>query len=797
MKTILSYFFFIVLVCSACVSTKQSFSKRDVRSAQKVIGLEFSDDRIDTIYGYLGRNLSGYDSLRNYTLANDVMPALLFDPLPLGFSMPEGESCTYLPDNITGALPADDDLAFMTVAEQAALIKSGKLNSEYLTRLYIKRIKKYDPTLKAVITLLEEAAIENAKKADQEIANGNYKGPLHGIPYGVKDLVSVQGYPTTWGAMPYKDQVLDETATIVQRFEEAGAILIAKLTSGALARGDVWWGGKTVSPWDTLQGASGSSAGSGSATSAGLVGFSIGTETLGSITSPSTRNGVTGLRPTYGRVSRTGVMPLSWSMDKVGPICRSAEDCILVFQAIQGVDPKDPTLYDVPFCYDDDLDISSLRVGYLDSLFLKDTSEAMVVIRKAVDSLEMLGLEFIKDSLPEGVPFRVFDVILRAEAGAFFDDLVRSGQVDLMVQQGYRSRANSLRQSRFIPAVEYLNANRHRKVLIEKMNELMSKYDVIVSPTFGGTQLLTTNLTGHPVVTFPAGFDEKGHPVSLTLIGNLFEEAKILKLAKAFQEATKYDNYHPPLFGGQAPAINSPRAIPGHAHNDYEHKRPLQMALENGFTSVEADVHLINNELYVAHNKPSNLSNTPTLQELYLKPLSKRIKKNGGVIYPSNEGPFYLMIDVKSSASVTFDALQAVLSKYESMSSSNGGPVSFVISGNRAIDKILSGNQKLMQLDGRPADLSEKISAEKMPIVSQNYKKYLSWKGKGAIKPNELAELQDLVKSTHDQNKKLRLWASPENEEVWQFLIDNGVDIINTDKIQEFKKFYEEKASIQ
>ena len=550
MKILFSYMLFIVFLLSACVSSKQKFTKRDVRSAQKLIGLEFSKDRIDTMYGYLGRNLSGYDSLRNYTLSNNVMPAILFDPLPFGFALPQGESCLYLPDRKSIDLPSDDELAFMSVSEQASLIKNGKLTSLYLTQLYLSRIKKYDKTLKAVITLIEEEAINKAKSADEEISKGNYRGPLHGIPYGVKDLVSVEGYPTTWGATPYKDQILEETATIIKRFDEAGAILIAKLTSGALARGDVWWGGKTVNPWDTLQGASGSSAGSGSATAAGLVAFSIGTETLGSITSPSTRNGVTGLRPTYGRVSRKGVMPLAWSMDKVGPICRSAEDCILVFQVIQGNDPEDPTLYDIPFCYDDALDISSLKVGYLDSLFLKDTSQAMMVVRKAVDSLEMLGLDFITDSLPEGLPFRVFDVILRAEAGAFFDDLVRSGEVDLMVQQDYRSRANSLRQSRFIPAVEYLQANRHRKVLIEKMNAFMSKYDVVVSPTFGGTQLLATNLTGHPVVTFPTGLDEKGHPTSLTLIGNLFEEAKILKLAKSFQEASKYDNNHPPLFGG-------------------------------------------------------------------------------------------------------------------------------------------------------------------------------------------------------------------------------------------------------
>ncbi len=336
-------------------------------------------------------------------------------------------------------------------------------------------------------------------------------------------------------------------ATIVKRINDAGAVLLAKLTSGALARGDVWWGGRTVNPWDTLQGASGSSAGSGSATSAGLVGFSIGTETLGSITSPSNRNGVTGLRPTYGRVSRDGVMPLSWSMDKVGPICRSAEDCLLIFQVIQGKDENDPMTFDLPFCYEA-MDLKSMKIGYLKSLFERDTTQSMDSIENRMDIFDQLNITMMEDSISSDAPFEVFDVILRSEAGAFFDDLIRSGRVNRMVQQGQRSRANSLRQSRFIPAVEYLQANRHRRVLIEDMHKFMSKYDVVVSPTFGGRQLQITNLTGHPVVTIPMGLDHEGHPVSITLIGRLFEEHKILQLAMYLQEHMEYDNLHPPLF---------------------------------------------------------------------------------------------------------------------------------------------------------------------------------------------------------------------------------------------------------
>ena len=776
----------------SCGTTNHDFSKRDVRSAQKIIGLNFAPERIDTIYGYLERNREGYDSLRNYTLDNSVMPALLFNPLPLRYSLPTGEDCRYNPIEKKLELPADDVLSFMSVAELSSLIRSGTLSSEYLTRLYISRIKKYDPILKCVITLIEDEAILKAKKADQEIQNGNYKGPLHGIPYGVKDLVAVADYPTTWGAMPYKDQVLDQTATIVERFEEAGAILIAKLTSGALARGDVWWGGTTVNPWDTLQGASGSSAGSGSATSAGLVAFSIGTETLGSITSPSTRNGVTGLRPTYGRVSRHGVMPLSWSMDKVGPICRSAEDCVLVFQTIQGLDPLDPTLYDVPFCYDDELDITELRIGYLESLFEKDTSEAMKVILLAVDSLRNLGLTFIADSLPSGVPFKVFDVILRSEAGAFFDDLVRSGKVDLMVQQGYRSRANSLRQARFIPAVEYIQANRHRQVLIEKMNDFMTKYDVVVAPTFGGTQLLTTNLTGHPVVCVPTGLDEKGHPTSVSFIGGLFEEAKILRLAKAFQDATAYDDIHPPLFRSEAKEKTSPQVIPGHAHNDYENERPLLEALENGYVSVEVDVHLIGNEIYVSHDQPNILDASKTLQALYLEPLKAHISSNGGAVYNNYSGPFYLMIDVKTEATPTYNKLEEILTKYHHIiaSTSSKGPVTVFISGNRAIDQIINNEDQLMLLDGRPADLDKGIPSHIMPVISQNYRNYLSWDGFSELNPKEEQEFQKLVKQVHAQGKKLRLWASPDNENVWRFLIENGVDLINSDHLAGFRKFY-------
>jgi Asp-tRNA(Asn)/Glu-tRNA(Gln) amidotransferase A subunit family amidase len=548
MNKCLIFFIPLLLLLFSCSTTKSSFTKSDVKRTANMYNLEFSENNIDTMYNYLERNRKAYDTMRSYPVPVDVFPAILFDPLPKQYVLPKGNNCFYQPEAYTKPSFTDDELAFMSVAELASLIKSQKISSSYLTTLYIKRIKKYDPILHAVVTLIEEEALSKAKKADEEIKNGNYRGPLHGIPYGVKDLVSVRGYPTTWGAMPYKDQTLDHTATIVKKLEEAGAILIAKLTSGALARGDVWWGGQTMNPWDTLQGASGSSAGSGSATSAGLVGFSIGTETLGSITSPSTRNGVTGLRPTYGRVSRDGIMSLSWSMDKVGPICRSAEDCILVFQVIQGSDPNDPTLYDVPFCFDENQNLENLNIGYLKTDFEKDTTERGGIALQIIDTLMNLGIDLVPDSLPTDLPFNAFDIILRAEAGAFFDDLVHSGKVDMMVEQTQRSRANSLRQSRFIPAVEYIQANRHRKILIEKMDLLMQKYDVLISPTFGNRQLVITNLTGHPVVCVPTGLDKEGHPTSITFVGRLFEEEKILALAKMFQDRTHFDELKPPLF---------------------------------------------------------------------------------------------------------------------------------------------------------------------------------------------------------------------------------------------------------
>lgn len=543
---LLSLFIFI----AACKTSEYGFNKKDVKSAQNLYGLAFDKEALDTMYNYLGRNKRGYESMRNFETDLNTFPAISFDPHPHGFEIPKGNQQRFQENIPMGTvLPStDEEIAFLSIKELASLLKSKSITSTRLTKIYLDRIKKYDGQLKAVITVTDSLAWAQAKRADEEIAAGQYRGILHGIPYGIKDLIAVKGYPTTWGAAPYQNQIINQTATVVKQLEEEGAVLIAKLVSGSLARGDVWFGGKTKNPWDLEQGASGSSAGSGSATSAGLVAFSLGTETLGSITSPSTRNGVTGLRPTYGRVSRHGIMSLSWSMDKVGPICRSAEDCEIVFNAIYGFDENDPTTNKVPFTKDFRA-IEQLKVAYLKSDADRDTTATGKNLRKQV---ELLKSEFDIDPdsivLPRNFPYQVFDIILRAEAGAFFDELVRSGEIDDMVEQHQGSRANSLRQARFIPAVEYLQANRQRRELIEEVHEIIKDYDVIIAPTFGGRQLLITNLTGHPVVTVPTGFDPSGHPTSMTFIGNLYQEGTLLQMAKAFQKITEFDEKHPPLF---------------------------------------------------------------------------------------------------------------------------------------------------------------------------------------------------------------------------------------------------------
>jgi len=377
--------------------------------------------------------------------------------------------------------------------------------------------------LQCVISLQEDIAYQQAKKADEEISKGQYKGLLHGIPYGLKDLFAVKGTKTTWGAAPYKNQVIEEDAYVYSRLKEAGAVLVAKFTLGALAMGDYWYGGRTKNPWNLQYGSSGSSAGSASATVAGLVPFAIGTETWGSIVSPSTTCGATGLRPTFGSISRTGAMALSYSLDKVGPICRSASDAAIVFNYIHGTDGKDGSAVNMPFNYSTKRDIKKLKIAYAKNYFdkIKDTNSNDL---KVLDVFKKMGVDLIPVDFPDsGVyQFNIMDVIIGAECAAQFDEMTRNNIDDALTRQTKYDWPNQFRTSRFVPAVEYINAQRHRYVLMKKVNEVVNQYDVIICPSRGdGNQSAITNLTGHPVVCVPDGFNKKQIlPLELVLWGN-------------------------------------------------------------------------------------------------------------------------------------------------------------------------------------------------------------------------------------------------------------------------------------
>lgn len=517
--------------------------------AERLAGLEFTDDERELMVEGVNKYLDKYRKLREVPLGNSVAPAIQFNPVLPGMTFEKKVGRLRLSKRQKRKVPSDlDDLAFWPVTDLARLIKSRKVSSTELTTMYLDRLKRYDPKLKCVVTLTEELALKQAKRADDEIAAGNYRGPLHGIPWGAKDLLAVKGYKTTWGAMPYKDQVIDCNATVVKRLEEAGAVLVAKLTLGALAWGDVWFGGKTRNPWDPEKGSSGSSAGPASATSAGLVGFSIGTETHGSIISPCTVCGTTGLRPTYGRVSRYGAMALSWSMDKIGPICRTVEDCALVLHAIDGPDGKDATLVDLPFGWDASLDVKGLKVGYLKSAFEEKRSDEQWKAndRATLDVLRGLGLKLIPLELPD-YPIDTMGIILNVEAAAAFDEITRNGGDDLMVRQIKNAWPNRFREARTVPAVEYIQANRLRTLVMNAMQEKLAGIDAYVCPSWVGKNLHLTNLTGHPAVVLPNGLRKEGTPSSISFVGRLFGEEKVLALAKAYQDATSFHVKHPTL----------------------------------------------------------------------------------------------------------------------------------------------------------------------------------------------------------------------------------------------------------
>ncbi|MGH7494923.1 MAG: amidase [bacterium] len=526
--------------------SKITFTRDIVAAAEQLLGLRFNEAKRDSMLGDLQENLDNYQKLRALKIDNSVPPALQFNPVPAGMKFHTQRKPLILSPAPKVSAPANiEDLAFASVRELAELLRTQRITSTRLTQMYLERLRKYGPKLECVITITEELALKQAQRADAEIVAGKYRGPLHGIPYGAKDLLATKGYKTTWGSVPFREQVIDQDATVIQRLEVAGAVLVAKLTMGELAWGDVWYGGKTRNPWNLEQGSSGSSAGSGSATAAGLVAFAIGTETWGSIVSPSTRCGVTGLRPTYGRVSRTGAMALSWSMDKIGPMCRTVEDCAIVFNTIYGPDGVDQTVVDVPFNYNSGVKLSQLRIGYLQKDFEQD-STYRVTNEATLAKLRQLGARLIPIELPK-LPVEAMTVILSAEAAAAFDDLTLSGKDDLLVRQIKNAWPNAFRSARFIPAVEYVQANRARHVLIQDMAKVVQDIDVYVAPSFGGNNLLLTNLTGHPCVVVPNGFDQKGSPTSISFMGRLYDEATVLAAAKAYQDATDFHLKHPPM----------------------------------------------------------------------------------------------------------------------------------------------------------------------------------------------------------------------------------------------------------
>jgi len=513
---------------------------------EKLFALHFTRDDMELMLQDLTDQKKSYENIRKVEIQNNIPPAIQFNPIPRGFKLETARKPMVLSRYESVRLPGDlNDLAFMSVGELGALIRTRKITSTELTKMYLARLKKYDPQLRCVITLTEDLALRQARRADEEIAAGKYRGPLHGIPYGAKDLLAVKGYKTTWGSVPFKDQVIDENATVIKKLEEAGAVLVVKTSVGELAWGDVWFSATTKNPWNLKEGSSGSSAGSASSTSAGLVAFAIGTETWGSIVSPSTRCGTTSLRPTFGRVSRAGVMALSWTMDKIGPICRNVEDCAIVFNSILGADGIDQ-VYDLPFNYNPVIDPKNIRIGYLKKEF-DEKSPSKKFDMQTLEKLKSLGFKLVPIALPN-LPVDDLAFILSAEAGAAFDKITRNRKVDLMVRQTRDAWPNVFRASRFIPAVEYIQANRLRYQLIQDMEKILADVDLYISPSFGGSNLLLTNLTGHPSVVLPNGFNEKGSPVSITFMGKLFGEAKLLAVAKAYQDSTDFHLKHPPLF---------------------------------------------------------------------------------------------------------------------------------------------------------------------------------------------------------------------------------------------------------
>lgn len=525
--------------------TNDSLSLQSILEAQKLVGIRFTPEHQQMMLQTIGEQIARYT---NRTKApfhpNDLAPAQTFDPrLPgMDFShlfqhfAPSHDDHEPLPES-------DDDIAFAPVTRLSRWIERGELTSTRLTNIYLDRLKRFDPHLNCVITLTEELALEQAAEADAEIQAGIHRGPLHGIPYGIKDLFDTADIRTTWGAEPYVDRIPEHDATVVKKLRDAGAVLVAKLSLGALAYNDIWFGGRTNNPWNLKQGSSGSSAGSAAATAAGLVGFSIGTETLGSIVSPCMRCGTTGLRPTFGRVSRSGAMALCWSLDKVGPICRTVEDTLLVLNAINGYDEHDPSSIDMPLHFSAVNGLRGVRLGYNRAWF--DRRETNEPDRQALHHCRSLGIQLVEIDLPNW-PYDSLLNILFCEAAAAFEDLTRTGLDETLTWQEPHAWPNTFRQSWFIPGIELIQAERLRRSTMQMMAERFERIDAIIAPSFAASLLLISNNTGHPSITLRTGIAD-GRPHGITLIGNLFDEGTLGSICMALERAFDVWHIRPPI----------------------------------------------------------------------------------------------------------------------------------------------------------------------------------------------------------------------------------------------------------
>ncbi len=547
LQTILSCSFFMAVTLT---THAQEISVSEIASAEKMAGLQFTPAQRDSMVNQLNYNLKIYQYLHGFDVQNSVPLPQWFDPVLPQMVFPTKQDPIKFSIPAKVAMPADtNQLAFYSIAQLSSLLRQHKITSVQLSRFFINRLKKYGDTLHCVISLTEDIAMREAKQADEAFAKGIIKSPLQGIPYGLKDLFAVKGTKTTYGTPPFKDQVIEEDAFVFQQLEKSGAVLIAKLSMGELAMDDIWFGGKTKNPWDLKQGSNGSSAGSASATVAGLVPFAIGTETYGSIVAPSAVCGATGLRPTFGTVARTGGMTLAWTSDRIGPICRSAEDAAMVFASIHGADAFDRASRTMPFNYTGKVDVKNIKVAYAKNYIdgLPDNSAEKGVIKTLRDA----GMQVTPIDFPSNLHTNdLLVTIWAAESAAAFDPLTRSGKDNEMVQQWQSRYPNMFRSARFIPAVEYLNVCRLRYLVMQQAFPLLSQYDIIIVPSMADEPMALTCLTGNPCITLPAGLPVTGGaPPSITFIGGkLYSEATITAFGKLFQDLTHYEQNHPEMF---------------------------------------------------------------------------------------------------------------------------------------------------------------------------------------------------------------------------------------------------------